>query len=255
MLGSMTRARGLQFPGPGKGWVLKSVSSPASAAGPEAVAVFTAQHYGRRTERAGWQIIGELGRQNGRLIVRSFAVQPVDLAEKVAIEALAASRQTGSAVFTDDVAGASSPAGGVTAELLRSIPFGALLADVLIEVGRWEAVYSDVNAGGDEPWLEDARWAKDAARQMAGVERKPGRRPYGDDFYRHVALQCLAIQAERLDQSVIRTLSEREHAEYETARGWVKETRRRGLLAPGSPGRQGFEAGPSLNEQGSTDGT
>lgn len=237
--------------GPSPGWHLSRVGQPEPGASPGTVGVFTATH------DDGWQVVGELERQDGRLIMRSFTVRPVRLAWQATLEAIAQSRgepgRTAVSIHTDDPTNAETPRGGVTADLVRKIPFGALLSDVLTEVAGWERHFRDLEDDGSpiEDW-ETGRLAKRQAAATLPLTHKSGRRPYGDDFYREVALECLAIQAERLDENVIVTLARRRNQAYETARGWVREARspRRQMLAPGSKGRSGFEAGPRLYESG-----
>ena|GEM_PF-2494334 len=223
------------------------------------VGIFIAQ------QEIGWQVTGELSRQNGRLIVRSFTVQPVRLASKAALESIAGSRsgKPGSTVITehrDDVTSAESPPGGVTAELLRSIPFGALLSEVLIQMVLWVSPSSwpglPVDDGSEPEDWEIGRRAKRQAREIQNLQYKVGRRPHSDDFYRGVAEDCLTIQGERLNESMNQALADRRGVAKETLRGWVKEARNRGMLAPGSPGRRGFEAGSNFHhENRSRDGT
>jgi len=244
--------QGVRPPGPSKGWQLSAVQPCPKDAAPEVVGIFSAQH------ETGWRVTGELARQDGRLIVRSFSVQPVRLARKAALEALeaiAGSRGgvSGVSVFTDDVSNAGTPRGGVTAELLRSIPFGELLANVLVEVAGWERILADQLDDGSEPepW-ELNRRAVRQAREIGDLEHKAGRRPRGDSFYRGIAELCLAIQAEHPGDGVIHSLAKSERVAYETARSWVAKARseRYQMLAPGSPGRSGFEAGPRFHEKG-----
>lgn len=241
---------------PAVGWQLSKVRPRPKDAPLEVVGIFIAQH------ESGWQVTGELGRQDGRLIVRSFTVQPVRLASKAALETIASSRSgtPGTTVITehvDDATKADTPRGGVTAQLLRTIPFGALLADVLVQMSLWEVSWPGLSDDDSEPedW-EIGRKAKRQAREIQHLQHGPGRRPYGDDFYRGVAGECLDIQMERLPESTGRIFAKRRNVAYETARGWIKEARRRGMLAPGAPGRPGFEAGMKLQRnQRSENGT
>ncbi|MGD0985079.1 MAG: hypothetical protein ABSA65_14885 [Acidimicrobiales bacterium] len=240
--------QGVRPPGPSKGWQLSAVWPAPDDATPEVVGVFWAQH------ETGWRVTGELARQDGRLIVRSFSVQPVRLAWKAALEAIAGSRGGAPGAGPggdDDVTSAETPRGGVTAELLRSIPFGELLANVLAEVAGWEKTLANQRDDGSkpEPW-ELNRRAVRQAREIGGLEYRAGRRPYGDSFYRRIAELCLAIQAESPGDGVIHTLADQEGVAYETARTWVARARKQGFLAPGSPGRSGFEAGPRFHEKG-----
>lgn len=243
-------------PRSGKNWQLTAVRPRPEGAAHEVVGIFIAQH------ESGWQVTGELARQEGRLIVRSFTVQPVRLALQKAMESIAASRKgaPGSVVVTeymDDVIEAKSPRGGVTAQLLRSIPFGSLLADVLVRMDLWETAFGGLLDDDSEPedW-EIGRRAMRQVQEIRSLQHKVGRPSYSDDFYRQVAKECLAIQAERPDRGVTRTLADRRATAYETARGWIKEARHREMIAPGSPGRSGFEAGVKLYQDGrSGDGT
>ena len=241
---------------PAQSWHLSGVHLPPDRASPEVVGVFIAQ------QEAGWQVTGELGRQDGRLIVRSFSVQPVPLASKAALETIAASRNgaPGSTMITvlrDDVDNAETPRGGVTAELLRSIPFGALLTEVLVRMALWQRSWPGLSDDGAEPddW-EIGRRAKRQAREIQSLEHKVGRRPNGDEFYREVAKECLDIQRGGASKDVLQALGDRRGVPKETARGWIKVARKRGMLAPGSPGRRGFEAGVNIQQnQRSGDGT
>ena len=239
-----------------KGWQLREVRPRPEGASADVVGIFIAR------QESGWQVTGELGRQDGRLIVRSFNVQPVLLASKSVLETIAASRtgKPGTTVVAehfDDLNNADTPRGGVTAQLLRTIPFGALLNEVLVRMALWEVSWPGVSDDGSEPedW-EIGRKAKRTAGEILPLQHQAGRRPNPDDFYREVALECLAIQAERQDRNAIRTLADRRVVPYETARTWVRKARQKGMLAPGSPGRPGLEAGPMLNhDQRSKHGT
>jgi transposase-like protein len=226
------------------GWRLSGVLPRPADALADVVAGFTATH------EAGWLVTGELARQDGRLIVRSFKLQPVRLAQTAALQAIARSRTLApgtvqTAFFSDDVRDAETPAGGVTAQVTRSIPFGDLLANVLVAVLGMEQVYGMPDEGPEpEPW-EIARRGARQAQELLALAHNAGRPAYGDDFYRRIAARCLAIQAEHPGDGVIKKLAQLEGASYETARSWVRKARseKYQMLAPGSPGRSGFEAG------------
>ena len=72
----------------------------------------------------------------------------------------------------------------------------------------------------------------DIAR-VATMLARPGRKPYGDDFYRAIA----AVRTEYAQVSAPSTLIARAlDVPLPSVHGWVKEARRRGFLPPGHKG-------------------
>jgi hypothetical protein len=55
------------------------------------------------------------------------------------------------AFFTDNLKDAEVPSGGVSAQLLRSIPFGDLLGSVLVRIADIEAFYGPGGGDTDAP--------------------------------------------------------------------------------------------------------
>lgn len=111
--------------------------------------------------------------------------------------------------------------GTVSAELLRSIP-----------VGRIEAA-----ANAQLHVSAPAAPARRPSARIAAVHRSAGGRGYSDAFYRAVAsaYRHLATTSKR----PVADLAEANDVPASTAQRWVKEARRRNLLAPGRPGKAG----------------
>jgi hypothetical protein len=65
----------------------------------------------------------------------------------------------------------------------------------------------------------------------------PPRRPYPDDFYRKVAAVYSALAAQIRAPAAV--MADANHVPLSTVHRWVKETRKRGFLAPGQRGRAG----------------
>ncbi len=65
----------------------------------------------------------------------------------------------------------------------------------------------------------------------------PPRRPYSDEFYRQVASVYSALAAQIRAPAAV--MADANHVPLSTVHRWVKETRKRGFLAPGQRGRAG----------------
>jgi hypothetical protein len=110
--------------------------------------------------------------------------------------------------------------GIVSAEVLRAIP-----------VGRIEALANGLlhPQAAKRGWRSDARLPEDLLRDDA--------RRRSDDFYATVASTYRHL-ASATHQPVVELAAANE-VPRTTAHRWVKEARRRGLLAPGRPGKAG----------------
>lgn len=146
------------------------------------------------------------------------------------------------------------PAGGITSGVLRDIPTGALMGQLRstltaagVQIGEFE------EATGDS--FEDLRReAREAAHTLAASGGpKRGRKGYGDEHYRWVALEYLDLQGQ--GRGVLRRLADRASdtfgrpVAWQTVRDWVAEARRRGFLTQATPGRAGAQPGPNLGRK------
>lgn len=110
--------------------------------------------------------------------------------------------------------------GPVTAELLRSIPIGRIeaLANALLH-----------------PQAADLGWRRDARLPRRLRHASGHRRP--DEFYVAVAAAYRHLVA--VSSQPVADLADANEVPRTTAARWVKEARRRGLLAPGRAGKAG----------------
>src|SRR5690349_17720109 len=110
--------------------------------------------------------------------------------------------------------------GPVSAEALRSIPIGRIeaLANALLH-----------------PFSADLGWRKVARLPDELLFAAPRNRP--DAFYAAVASTYRHLVSET--PQPVRQLAEANEVPKTTAHRWVKEARRRGMLAPGRPGKAG----------------
>jgi hypothetical protein len=113
-----------------------------------------------------------------------------------------------------------------------------------------------INRRGDEHWVARSLWAQveDSGERQAPMRRRPPWRsqvipappiklevpstvPYPDAFYAAVAdaYRFLAMASTRPAVE----LADANNVPATTSRRWIKEARRRGLLAPGQKGRRG----------------
>ncbi|HET6953861.1 MAG TPA: hypothetical protein VFI47_26085 [Acidimicrobiales bacterium] len=113
--------------------------------------------------------------------------------------------------------------GPLSAELLRSIPLGR------IEAAANAQLHPTAAPGGDAPAPAPASLPADL--------RNNGVRGYPDAFYGAVALAYRHLAA--ATARPVAQLAAANGVPVTTAQRWVKEARRRGLLAPGRPGKAG----------------
>lgn len=121
--------------------------------------------------------------------------------------------------------------GPLSAEVLRSIPVGR------IEAAANAQLHPSAASPFDGEWLGTGPWpAPDAGVVPPGLWRD-ATGGYPDEFY-----DTVAVVYRRLAASSHRPVAEMAGANdvpVTTAQRWVKEARRRGLLAPGRPGKAG----------------
>ncbi len=149
--------------------------------------------------------------------------------------------------------------GGITSSTLRAVRLDAVLGVARGEVLRAQAVATAQASApihpGSESLVRDWR-ARIERLALAAVEQKAtGKRGYGDDFYRLVALEYVALTErgeggrgalQRLAEVMASRMHERTPRPRDNIRDWVAEARRRGFLTPGEPGRGGGGPGPRL---------
>jgi hypothetical protein len=120
--------------------------------------------------------------------------------------------------------------GRLSAEALRSIPVGRIEAAANAQLHP-----SAASPFGGDPWPEP--WpAPDAAALPADLWRDAGG-GYPDAFYDAVAVVYRQLAA--ASPRPVAELAGANEVPVTTAQRWVKEARRRGLLAPGRPGKAG----------------
>jgi hypothetical protein len=111
--------------------------------------------------------------------------------------------------------------GRVSAEVLRTIPVGRIEA----------AANAQLHHRAPPP---PARRPRSRIRASLRTDPVAG---YPDEFYDAVA--TVYRQLATTSSRPVAVLAEANDVPVTTARRWVKETRRRGLLAPGRPGKAG----------------
>ncbi len=155
--------------------------------------------------------------------------------------------------------------GGLTSSTLRSLRLDAVVGKARGRLSQFDparakqgfpdpgakaSVDPDVVAQLERFFERIGKLARAAAEQKAG-----GRRGYGDDFYRLVALEYVALSEQgnggrgalqRLAAVMATRLGEKQPRSRDNIRDWVAEARRRGFLTPGEPGRGGGGPGPRL---------
>jgi hypothetical protein len=110
--------------------------------------------------------------------------------------------------------------GMVSAEVLRSIPVGRIEA----------AANAQLHPSAPD---EVAGWPQ---ATLTPALREDGR-GYADDFYAEVAVAYRHLAA--TTHRPVAHLADANNVPVSTAQRWVKEARRRSLLAPGRPGKAG----------------
>jgi len=152
---------------------------------------------------------------------------------------------------------------GVNAAVLRAIRADEIIR-LALEAGReyHEQLVAalerreDYSPGWWEVWEKrDAvlTAAISQAESAYAETRKAGGRPQlNDTHYKAVAYACLDLYADRAT-GIHAALADRYGVSTKTVEAWIREARRRGLLAPGHAGRSTFSEGPNLR-QGRKDG-
>ncbi|HKE74552.1 MAG TPA: hypothetical protein VKB57_13105 [Acidimicrobiales bacterium] len=121
--------------------------------------------------------------------------------------------------------------GVLSAELLRSIPVGR------IEAAANAQLHPSAASPFDGDWLSGEAWpAPDPAVLPDALWRDAGG-GYPDEFYDAVAVVYRRLAA--ASHRPVAELAGANDVPVTTAQRWVKEARRRGLLAPGRPGKAG----------------
>jgi hypothetical protein len=121
--------------------------------------------------------------------------------------------------------------GPLSAELLRSIPVGR------IEAAANAQLHPSAASPFDGEWLGAEAWpAPDPAVLPAGL-RRDATGGYPDEFYDAVAVVYRQLAA--ASHRPVAQMAGANDVPLTTAQRWVKEARRRGLLAPGRPGKAG----------------
>lgn len=122
----------------------------------------------------------------------------------------------------------------VTAQILRKIPLGEILADAAASRPVVDAVAKLLLAAPAEPVPEDVP--------------RPGRAPLADDLLMRIAVGYLVeLQA---GKGAVKRLAEVQGESPATISRWLHRARQRGWLAAASQGREGGEPGPRLLQAG-----
>jgi hypothetical protein len=170
-----------------------------------------------------WWVDAELELRDGALIVRSVRLQPY-----------------GTAARPDGAMIGPTPEGGMTAEVLRSVPL-AKLRNMLLEHPRAREMLSATYGSEHVAALEAAR--------------RPGRAGRDDVFYAGWAAEYVDAGSSKPNAK----LAERHGLDVATIREFVHEARRRDLLTKGVPGKAGGALTPKakklLAQQQSKGGT
>lgn len=147
------------------------------------------------------------------------------------------------------------PGYDVTTTVLRGIHIALIRDRAARQLREWSvdlAVADQV--GWPTPSADEREMIELGAEKATGPVSGPGRRGFGDDFYRRLALRYLALQDER-DRTnrgrrgLVRELAAEFDLTPTQARDAVATARELGWLEPGSPGRAGAEPGPRLREE------
>jgi hypothetical protein len=122
----------------------------------------------------------------------------------------------------------------VTAQILRKIPLGEILADAAASQPVIDAVARLLGEQLVEPASEDAP--------------RPGRTPLSDDLLQRIAVEYLVeLQG---GKGAVKRLAEHEGQSQATVSRWLHRARQRGWLAAAAQGREGGEPGPRLFSAG-----
>jgi hypothetical protein len=147
-----------------------------------------------------------------------------------------------------------TPRGGVTAAVVRALKLGELLQNAAVALQHhadfrgWEL--ANPSDGPVTPaHVSGIAAERDAARRTAGGGTRLGRPPKSDVEFQRLAHVCLSLADQGFTRAPIRRLAELERVHESTAKKWVAELRRRGLLAPSLPGRVQFLPGPNLSHR------
>lgn len=157
-----------------------------------------------------WWVDAVLELRDGALLVRSVRLQPYGTGKR-----------------PDGTMIGPTPEGGITAEVLRSIPL-AKLRNVLLE----------------DPRLREILGAAYGSEHVAALEaaRRPGRAGREDVFYAGWAAEYVDAAAGSSRPNVL--LAQRHGLEASTVREFIAEARRRKLLTTGSLGKAGGSLTP-----------
>jgi hypothetical protein len=126
---------------------------------------------------------------------------------------------------------------GLTASDLRRFPWTRMMrfADTMVRMPDPVTGAAPRNPAH----LTDVQIAlRGAAPSTPPRPRRPGRRGHSDDHYMTVAAEYQALCQDG-NRSPTATLAGRHFVSRNTAAGWVREARKRGLLPPGRRGRAG----------------
>jgi len=134
----------------------------------------------------------------------------------------------------------------------QSRPVGT---DVLrrLPLGRWATMAHGWLAEYAQKGIDTGR-GTDQLRRLARAKVTPaaGRRGFGKDFYRRLALEYLELQAEGVSRGIRVELARRESRRQDrkvtptNIRDALNKATELGFLMPGTPGRAGRQPGPNL---------
>jgi hypothetical protein len=198
---------------------------------------------------APWLISGTVATLDGNLIVRDLQIRPSPT------------------VF--DEHGIPRPRrhppdSGITMSVLRRLNLDQILHDVtetLATAGpRYEVWKRFMRERGIDPRglvLADSR-ADEAAQRIATAKLRRGRKGYGDEHYREIAVLYLDVFAQGVRKGIHREIARRyaearaEPADFHpvgTIRYWIAQAHTRGVLTEAHPGKAGAMPGPRLREE------
>ncbi|MFD8104352.1 hypothetical protein ACFV24_32945 [Nocardia fluminea] len=141
----------------------------------------------------------------------------------------------------------AEPATLITSEVLRRIPLGRILTDVEDQLPDDSWRHSGVQVlGGPDLTPEDLTKNQRRALENSNgvIARRRGRPPLDDELLINVAGTYLDETAR--GRGAIARLALTFDRPEPTIRDWIAAARRRGFLAPASPGRRYVAPGPSL---------
>lgn len=130
--------------------------------------------------------------------------------------------------------------GGVTTDVLRSVPLGRIVAQISGDLGKTLSPALDRK--------ELARFRAVAAELQPPRRGRPSKPP---EHYRRIAELYLALQSEGFDRGILDEIARRESTRNkpvarDTARDWVRKATVLEYLSPGVVGRAGRQPGPRL---------